>query len=395
MGQSTSLEVHSLNVQLESYRAEITAKTEQLAAANLKIIDTCDGQDRMRERHVELHEKLKLCHAKERLLLRMTAGLHKLSHQQHRQNVSETIHSQIASARESDRAQIDKLLKEQVELKAAVKELEAQVKELTRSLEANKDAHEKELATQAHTKASVQLQVSHLEEANRNLMTALSNIHRQFSGVFGTFAKPEQYVHACDMHDPYHPLKHIEYRADVQAQAGAAAPANADGSTSEPETEMRPEADISASCKVELGSEFSIEKRLEKRGAGKSEQVGSFAASLAWNNSEQRNDLDLWVTPPDGERIYYGHKTSPCGGALDVDSRQDADDPVENIVWKANAPRGDYKIEVCNYQPDHDKPVPCEVRIVKDGGHPQKFNVTVPGQPGATVHVTTVTLSRD
>lgn len=38
---------------------------------------------------------------------------------------------------------------------------------------------------------------------------------------------------------------------------------------------------------------------------------------LTW--STDQTDMDLWVTGPDGERIYYGNKTGKAGGQLDID----------------------------------------------------------------------------
>lgn len=244
------------------------------------------------------------------------------------------------------------------------------------------------LAAEAASKVSIMAHVAHLEEANQNLMATLSNIHRQFGGLFGTLAKHEQYAHPLD---PYIPLKQTEYQVD--ARAIAAAEAHVECSSSEPDGEARPEAEVRMSCVAGISGDVSIEKRLAEHGAGKSEQVGSLAVSAAWNNTEgHANDVDLWVTTPSGEKIFYSHKNSACGGELDVDMQQSAKNPVENIVWKSNAPKGDYKVELNNYSTNHNETVPCEVMIVKDGGRPEKFNVSIPAEAGGVVHVTTVTV---
>jgi len=137
----------------------------------------------------------------------------------------------------------------------------------------------------------------------------------------------------------------------------------------------------------------SIEHRLTRSGAGRSQQSGSLAVSMSWDNTDDRHsDLDLWVTCPSGEKIYYMNKSSRCGGKLDVDRREQAHDPVENVVWTSGAPAGKYKIEVNNYSSRGGATeIPCEVMIVNDGGRPQKFHVRVPGRSGQTAHVTTIT----
>jgi hypothetical protein len=91
--------------------------------------------------------------------------------------------------------------------------------------------------------------------------------------------------------------------------------------------------------------------------------------SLIWDN---RNDLDLHVTCPSGEKIFFGHKHSACGGALDVDRnvRGETDTPVENVRWsKGTAPTGTYRVMVQNYafhEQDH-APTPFRVEIEVDG----------------------------
>lgn len=91
--------------------------------------------------------------------------------------------------------------------------------------------------------------------------------------------------------------------------------------------------------------------------------------TLVWDN---RNDLDLHVTAPSGERIFFSHKFSACGGALDVDRNVQGETltPVENIRWPSGvAPRGEYRVVVQNFrfhESDH-KPTPFRVEIEVDG----------------------------
>ena len=72
---------------------------------------------------------------------------------------------------------------------------------------------------------------------------------------------------------------------------------------------------------------------------------GDVQVSLTWNTTA---DLDLWVTDPAGERIYYGNRTSASGGQLDVDDTSGFG--PENIFWPTNgAPAGTYTVQVDHY----------------------------------------------
>lgn len=91
--------------------------------------------------------------------------------------------------------------------------------------------------------------------------------------------------------------------------------------------------------------EVNIDERLEREGGAS----GVVQVSLAWDDF---NDLDLHVFCPSGERIYFNNKSSDCGGELDVDMnvRPVSNTPVENVVWKEQAPLGAYKIGVHFYK---------------------------------------------
>lgn len=71
---------------------------------------------------------------------------------------------------------------------------------------------------------------------------------------------------------------------------------------------------------------------------------GTIQVTLSWDNSA---DVDLWVTDPTNERIYYNHSRSNSGGYLDVDDTNGYG--PENIFWEENAPSGTYKVQVDHY----------------------------------------------
>lgn len=101
-----------------------------------------------------------------------------------------------------------------------------------------------------------------------------------------------------------------------------------------------------------------FDRRVDREGG----QSGDVQITLIWNNV---NDLDLWVTCPNGQRIYYGSMQG-CGGVLDIDANagRTSNSPVENVTWPNGAPPGRYRIEIDHYAnrggPD---PTPYRVRV--------------------------------
>lgn len=73
---------------------------------------------------------------------------------------------------------------------------------------------------------------------------------------------------------------------------------------------------------------------------------GVLQFGLAWNTA---TDIDLWVTDPSGEKIYYAHRNSAAGGYLDRDDT-DGFGP-ENIYYRRNIPDGAYLVQAHYYGP--------------------------------------------
>ena len=76
--------------------------------------------------------------------------------------------------------------------------------------------------------------------------------------------------------------------------------------------------------------------------------TGDVQVSVSWNTP---TDVDLQVVEPGGERIYWGHRTSATGGALDLDSNASCsidNKNNENIRW-STAPAGSYTVAVDYY----------------------------------------------
>lgn len=70
--------------------------------------------------------------------------------------------------------------------------------------------------------------------------------------------------------------------------------------------------------------------------------------TLSWDTGG--TDVDLWVTDPNGERCYYGHRTTVSGLNLDVD---DVNGFGPENITTTNIIPGDYLVQV-HYYSDHD-----------------------------------------
>lgn len=80
--------------------------------------------------------------------------------------------------------------------------------------------------------------------------------------------------------------------------------------------------------------------------------TGNIQIILQWDNAD---DVDLWVTEPNGTTIYYGLPQSLSGGTLDVDAQRDCQQtPIsaENVFWPYNKQpqNGTYTVEVKLYK---------------------------------------------
>jgi hypothetical protein len=80
---------------------------------------------------------------------------------------------------------------------------------------------------------------------------------------------------------------------------------------------------------------------------------GELRITLIWDTDD---DLDLFVTDPDGDRVWWGAGPVDSGGELDRDDNvfSCGSDPlnggVENIIWATDPPSGTYTVSLSNYQ---------------------------------------------
>jgi hypothetical protein len=107
-------------------------------------------------------------------------------------------------------------------------------------------------------------------------------------------------------------------------------------------------------------------------------QSGELQVSLSWDTDA---DLDLFVTEPDGTRIFYGSPESDSGGELDLDSNaqcEGAQNQNENIFWPpGSAPTGSYTVEVFQYDPCGTELSSTWVVTVLAGGVPTTYSGTI------------------
>ncbi|MCP5159684.1 MAG: hypothetical protein H6975_09785 [Gammaproteobacteria bacterium] len=94
-------------------------------------------------------------------------------------------------------------------------------------------------------------------------------------------------------------------------------------------------------------------------------QQGEVRFNLSWATLA---DLDLYVTDPCGNLIYYGATSATCQGAtgiLDIDANAESPvlNPAENIFWSSNPPTGQYQVQVCYFLSRDAGPSPYQVFI--------------------------------
>jgi hypothetical protein len=118
--------------------------------------------------------------------------------------------------------------------------------------------------------------------------------------------------------------------------------------------------------------------------------TGDVQVSVSWSDS---SDVDLHVIDPNGDEIFYGAKTSPSGGNLDLDSNaacsRNSDNTFksnENVVWPlGGGAHGTYTVKLA-YWSACGVTVPTEyvITVAVVGSAPQFFtgSFTGPGTGG-------------
>jgi hypothetical protein len=96
-------------------------------------------------------------------------------------------------------------------------------------------------------------------------------------------------------------------------------------------------------------------------------QGGNVQVTVAWQSS---SDIDLHVTDPNNEEVYYGHRNSVSGAVLDRDANaacNQSPPTVENVYWGTQPMSGQYRIRVVAYDMCGSPSTPATVSISVGG----------------------------
>ncbi len=94
--------------------------------------------------------------------------------------------------------------------------------------------------------------------------------------------------------------------------------------------------------------------------------------TLTWDTPG--TDMDLWVTGPDGERVFYSNKQGKAGGTLDVDV---TDGYGPETYTQARLQPGTYRIQVHFY--GGGKPTRATATVIQNEGTPDESRRTKRG----------------
>lgn len=94
--------------------------------------------------------------------------------------------------------------------------------------------------------------------------------------------------------------------------------------------------------------------------------------TLTWDTP--KTDVDLWVTGPDGEKVYYQNKQGKAGGALDTDVTSGYG---PETFTQARAQAGTYRVQAHYF--GGGLPTRVTVTVVRGEGTPQETRRTFRG----------------
>jgi subtilisin family serine protease len=148
-----------------------------------------------------------------------------------------------------------------------------------------------------------------------------------------------------------------------------------------------------------IGKLLQLDKALQKVKSGEavdctpSPSTGDVQVLLNWNNY---NDLDLIVTDPYNESVWFKNRRVSSGGQLEIDMNveyPDSKQPLENIYWKqGDAPSGTYNVYLLYFK-QHENIAENPYKItVKHGDKTDEYTGTINNEKEA-IHICTFTLA--
>ncbi len=151
----------------------------------------------------------------------------------------------------------------------------------------------------------------------------------------------------------------------------------------------------------DIGKLIQLDKALLKVKSGEevdctpAPTTGDVQVLLSWNNY---NDLDLLVTDPNGESVWFKNRMVSSGGQLQIDMNveyPDSKTPIENIYWPpGGAPNGTYNVYLLYYK-QHENADPNPYKIsVKHGQMTDEYTGTINNENEA-IHICTFTLGNE
>jgi subtilisin family serine protease len=147
-----------------------------------------------------------------------------------------------------------------------------------------------------------------------------------------------------------------------------------------------------------IGRLIQLDKALLKVKSGEvvdctpAPSTGDVQVLLSWNNY---NDLDLIVTDPYGETVWFKNRRVSSGGQLEIDMNveyPDSKTPIENIYWQqGGAPNGIYNVYLLYFN-QHQNIAENPYKItVKHGDKTDEYTGTINKEKEA-IHICTFTL---
>jgi uncharacterized protein YfaP (DUF2135 family) len=121
--------------------------------------------------------------------------------------------------------------------------------------------------------------------------------------------------------------------------------------------------------------------------------TGDVQILLSWGNF---NDLDLIVTDPNNESVWFKNRNVSSNGQLEIDMNAEYPDsktPIENIYWPTGgAPNGTYKVYLMLYKKHQNIDDNAYSITVKHGGVIDKYKGIVRNER-ESVHICSFTMN--